>query len=116
MDVLIDLDAAPPPVTTGRRRIRLPRWSYRVLILVALALALVLPSSAAPGPAPLTELFTLAMPGNAAYVLRGQVLYAGGDTALVAEHGKDSLLVFGTVSRDQLERLAASLTTATIPG
>ena len=40
---------------------------------------------------------------------------AGGDTALVAEHGKDSLLVFGTVSRDQLERLAASLTTATIP-
>jgi hypothetical protein len=41
---------------------------------------------------------------------------SGGDTALAAEHGQDSLLVFGTVSRDQLERLAASLTTATLPG
>ena len=35
----------------------------------------------------------------------------GGDTALSAQHGKDSLLVFGTVSRDQLEQLASSLTT-----
>ena len=37
---------------------------------------------------------------------------SGGDTALAAEHGRDALLVFGTVSRDQLEQLAASLTTA----
>jgi hypothetical protein len=36
---------------------------------------------------------------------------AGGDTALVAEHEGQALLVFGTVSKDQLEQLAASLTT-----
>jgi hypothetical protein len=41
---------------------------------------------------------------------------SGGDTALVAEHGQDALLVFGTVSRDQLEELAASLTTARVGG
>jgi hypothetical protein len=41
---------------------------------------------------------------------------SGGDTALAAEHGQDALLVFGTVSRDQLERLAASLTTAPVAG
>ena len=35
----------------------------------------------------------------------------GGDTALVTEHGQDALLVFGTVSKDRLEQLAASLTT-----
>jgi hypothetical protein len=43
----------------------------------------------------------------------------GGDTALVAARGSgssaSSLLVFGTVSRAQLERLAASLTTARLP-
>jgi len=37
---------------------------------------------------------------------------SGGDTALAAEHGQDSLLVFGTVSRAQLEQLAGALTTA----
>jgi hypothetical protein len=36
---------------------------------------------------------------------------SGGDTALAAEHGHESLLVFGTVSRTQLEHLAAGLTT-----
>lgn len=41
---------------------------------------------------------------------------SGGDTALATEHGRDSLLVFGTVSRDQLARLAASLTTAPVAG
>jgi uncharacterized protein DUF4245 len=41
---------------------------------------------------------------------------SGGDTALAAEHGQDSLLVFGTVSRDQLEELAAALTTARVAG
>jgi hypothetical protein len=41
---------------------------------------------------------------------------AGGDTALAATLGKESLLVFGTVSRDQLEQLAATLTTAKVPG
>jgi hypothetical protein len=35
----------------------------------------------------------------------------GGDTALVTEHGQDALLVFGTVSKDRLEQLAASVTT-----
>jgi hypothetical protein len=37
---------------------------------------------------------------------------SGGDTALAAEHGQDSLLVFGTVSRAQLEQFAGALTTA----
>lgn len=37
---------------------------------------------------------------------------AGGDTALVARHGGESLLLFGTVSQAQLEQLAGSLTTA----
>ncbi len=41
---------------------------------------------------------------------------SGGDTALAARHGKDAVLVFGTVSQDQLERLAASLTTAPVSG
>jgi hypothetical protein len=41
---------------------------------------------------------------------------SGGDTALVAEHGHESLLVFGTAPQSQLERLAASLTTAQVPG
>jgi uncharacterized protein DUF4245 len=41
---------------------------------------------------------------------------SGGDTALAARHGKDAVLVFGTVSQDQLERLAASLTTAPVGG
>jgi hypothetical protein len=36
---------------------------------------------------------------------------AGGDTALATEHGQDALLVFGTVSEDQLQHLAARLTT-----
>jgi hypothetical protein len=43
---------------------------------------------------------------------------AGGDTALVARRGHgstaESLLVFGTVSRAQLEQLAASLTLAQV--
>jgi hypothetical protein len=39
----------------------------------------------------------------------------GGDTALATERGQESLLVFGTVSQDQLEQLAASLTTAPVP-
>jgi hypothetical protein len=38
----------------------------------------------------------------------------GGDTGLVAEHGQDALLVFGTVSKDQLAQLAASLTMAKV--
>ena len=41
---------------------------------------------------------------------------SGGDTALVAEHGHESLIVFGTASQSQLEQLAASLTTAPVPG
>lgn len=41
---------------------------------------------------------------------------SGGDTALAAQHGKDAVLVFGTVSRDQLAQLAASLTTAPVAG
>jgi hypothetical protein len=41
---------------------------------------------------------------------------AGGDTALAAQHGHESLLVFGTVSQAQLEQLAASLTTAPVAG
>ena len=41
---------------------------------------------------------------------------SGGDTALVAEHGDESLMVFGTASQSQLEQLAASLTTAPVPG
>ena len=36
----------------------------------------------------------------------------GGDTALVARHGAETLLVFGTASRSQLEQLAGRLTTA----
>jgi Protein of unknown function (DUF4245) len=36
----------------------------------------------------------------------------GGDTALVAERGDETLMVFGTASRTQLEQLAGSLTTA----
>ena len=40
----------------------------------------------------------------------------GGDTALVTEHGQDALLVFGTVSKDRLEQLAASLTTSKVSG
>jgi outer membrane protein assembly factor BamB len=91
VDVLIDLDAAPPPATTGRSRLRLPRPSHRALILLALALTLVIPASAARRPPPLTRLFSLSMPGNAAYVLHDQVLYAGGDTALAAyqlPHGR----------------------------
>jgi Protein of unknown function (DUF4245) len=38
----------------------------------------------------------------------------GGDSALSAEKGSDALLVFGTVTGDQLEQLAASLTTAPV--
>lgn len=41
---------------------------------------------------------------------------AGGDTALVARHGNDSLMVFGTATRSQLEQLASSLTTAQVKG
>jgi hypothetical protein len=41
---------------------------------------------------------------------------SGGDTALAAQHGQDALLVFGTVSRDQLAQLAGSLTTAPVAG
>ena len=45
---------------------------------------------------------------------------SGGDTALVARRGHgssaESLLVFGSVPRAELEQLAASLTTAAIPG
>jgi hypothetical protein len=41
---------------------------------------------------------------------------SGGDTALAARHGNDSLLVFGTVSQAQLEQLASSLTTAQVTG
>jgi hypothetical protein len=40
----------------------------------------------------------------------------GGDTALVAERDDQVLLVFGTVSQDQLEQLASSLTTAPVSG
>src|SRR5690349_7750632 len=44
----------------------------------------------------------------------------GGDTALAAERGhgdaRESLLVFGTVSQTDLEKLAGSLTTARIAG
>jgi Protein of unknown function (DUF4245) len=38
----------------------------------------------------------------------------GGDTALVARDRGESLLVFGTVTQAQLERLAGSLTTARV--
>jgi hypothetical protein len=41
---------------------------------------------------------------------------AGGDTALAAHHGKDALLVFGTVPESQLAQLAQSLTTAPVAG
>jgi hypothetical protein len=41
---------------------------------------------------------------------------SGGDTALVARHHGSTLLVFGSASRSQLERLATSLTTATVRG
>ncbi len=44
---------------------------------------------------------------------------SGGDTALVAQRGggssQETLLVFGTVSKSQLQQLAASLTTAPAP-
>jgi hypothetical protein len=40
----------------------------------------------------------------------------GGDTALAATLGHDSLLVFGTVPETQLEQLAASLTTEPVAG
>jgi len=40
----------------------------------------------------------------------------GGDTALVAERDDQVLLVFGTVSEDQLEQLASSLTTVPVSG
>jgi hypothetical protein len=40
----------------------------------------------------------------------------GGDTALVARHAGETLLVFGTVSQAQLEELAGDLTTAPIAG
>jgi hypothetical protein len=40
----------------------------------------------------------------------------GGDTALVARHAGETLLVFGTVPQAQLEQLAGSLTTAPIAG
>lgn len=39
---------------------------------------------------------------------------SGGDTALVSRGGRRSLLVFGTVSRAQLEELAGSLTTSPV--
>jgi hypothetical protein len=43
----------------------------------------------------------------------------GGDTALVGQRGhggsKQNLLLFGTVSRSQLEQVAGSLTTARVP-
>jgi hypothetical protein len=41
---------------------------------------------------------------------------SGGDTALAAELGNQSLLVYGTAPRAQLEQLAASLTTAPVAG
>jgi hypothetical protein len=45
---------------------------------------------------------------------------ASGDTALAAHRGhgssQESLLVFGSASRAQLEQLAATLTTAKVPG
>lgn len=41
---------------------------------------------------------------------------SGGDTALSATLGHESLLVFGTVSQAQLEQLAGSLTTAAVAG
>jgi hypothetical protein len=41
---------------------------------------------------------------------------SGGDTALSAERGHESLLVFGTVSRSRLQQLAAWLTTARAAG
>ena len=40
----------------------------------------------------------------------------GGDTALAARHGRESLLVFGTAPQRELEQLAASLTTAPVAG
>lgn len=41
---------------------------------------------------------------------------SGGDTALVARYDHETLLVFGTASRDELEHLASSLTTAEVRG
>jgi hypothetical protein len=41
---------------------------------------------------------------------------AGGDTALAATFGRETLLVFGTVSRTDLEQLVASLTAAPASG
>jgi len=38
----------------------------------------------------------------------------GGDTALVARHGRATLLLFGTVSQAQLEQLAGTLTSAPV--
>ena len=39
----------------------------------------------------------------------------GGDTALAATRGRETLLVFGTVSEADLEQLVASLTAAPVP-
>jgi Protein of unknown function (DUF4245) len=39
----------------------------------------------------------------------------GGDTALVARHGGETLLVYGSATQEQLEQLAGTLTTAAVP-
>lgn len=39
----------------------------------------------------------------------------GGDTALVARHGRETLLVFGTAAQEELQELAGTLTTAAVP-
>jgi hypothetical protein len=41
---------------------------------------------------------------------------SGGDTALVARRGGESLMVFGNASKGDLERVAASLTTRSLRG
>jgi len=41
---------------------------------------------------------------------------AGGDTALAATRGRETLLVFGTASEREIEELAASLTAAPVAG
>jgi hypothetical protein len=83
VEVLIDLDSAPPPATTGRRP-RLPRFQPRLLLVCAVLLALVVPAAAAPTAAPLTRLSRLHLPGASAYLLRGGMLYAGDDISLAA--------------------------------
>jgi hypothetical protein len=80
--------------------------------------------SPSPPPALLTQYVdaspTSAAPVDVAGAVDGKVTRwdvwadSGGDTALVARHGGESLLVFGTVSQAQLEQLAGSLTTAAV--